>query len=640
MATATGGELSAPISLVGEVYGGVDAPVLEPISLPKIEVGTIRYYKLRATAPPSANLVYSVQFLSGSGTAPNVSVDSSSGVTTINAISATEGTYTYSATVTDTNSGKSHTRVFYSVCTLRGSFPMFDGIEFAPGVPNQEISSINGSGRAVIKTTPDPDPQQMPNANYVVDYTIWFNDPDDINGQISPLKITSRGVTLPGGISWSIVDDIPGSRKGVRVFGTLSEVYPPPRGYNLLFRVADPKGNVVDEDFYFGINGWVYSASNYLSGHHYKGLAERDVYYTWDEDLAANSYVLNLAVQDNDDIKPSGDMIVPPKSALQGTLTQQPDGTIDYAPRLDLLKRYGKDHFTYYYYVNQPGVLPAWRTNTVTVEIYYMSGIVSKDTGPSCGCGMPVGAGSGSVNILAGTFHFGMTAGSGGGAGCGCNSGVGGSAAGDDGTQIGGHSASGASPSRPRLVYDTLATIYPTMSVSLPSSALERFDGLFQNDTEYRAVYTFGSYTSPPQFYDATDARPGETITFGHQVDASNLPTGWHDYTITVQSGTFDDSGNPVGAVRTYTSNGRAFVLNDRLHQEFGNRWYLDVLDRLYIDDDGQGEDGVVLVTGEGETFYFKELSATTFEKAWNDPTAMTLTRAGSGTAAVFTLAH
>ncbi|MGC1273816.1 MAG: hypothetical protein WBC44_08930, partial [Planctomycetaceae bacterium] len=96
---------------------------------------------------------------------------------------------------------------------------------------------------------------------------------------------------------------------------------------------------------------------------------------------------------------------------------------------------------------------------------------------------------------------------------------------------------------------------------------------------------------------DVTSGLVGDTARLVLQFDASLFETGYYDYEVVIQGK--DSSGVAVGAAKTVS--GRIAVVN-RADSEFGNRWWLPVLDRLYIDPVDQDAG---LIRGNGTADFF-----------------------------------
>lgn len=85
------------------------------------------------------------------------------------------------------------------------------------------------------------------------------------------------------------------------------------------------------------------------------------------------------------------------------------------------------------------------------------------------------------------------------------------------------------------------------------------------------------------------------------QIDASTLPTGRYAYEVVV-TGYIDDE---VSTVIRFMSDQ---ILVNRTESEFGNRMWIEELDRLVID-----PSGVTLVRGDNTAARFQELSNGSF---------------------------
>ncbi len=108
------------------------------------------------------------------------------------------------------------------------------------------------------------------------------------------------------------------------------------------------------------------------------------------------------------------------------------------------------------------------------------------------------------------------------------------------------------------------------------------------------AQLTLGGVAGPLVYYNTTGLQPGDQLVFTLQVDATTLPTGRYAWQIQVTEGT-------GGSARVTNHEGFREVIN-RVSSEFGNRNWIDELDRLYV-----YGDGVTLIRGDGSAGWFEE---------------------------------
>jgi hypothetical protein len=131
--------------------------------------------------------------------------------------------------------------------------------------------------------------------------------------------------------------------------------------------------------------------------------------------------------------------------------------------------------------------------------------------------------------------------------------------------------------------------------VAIPTSGSETPDrvearltvGTSPNHVEGSSVY-----------FDTSGRSAGDISRFALQVDTASLPSGRHDYTIDL---TYH---YPTEADVTATIEGSTDNFN-RTQSEFGNRWWIEELDRLYIDADPWLGD-VSLFRGDGSSARFR----------------------------------
>jgi RHS repeat-associated protein len=110
-----------------------------------------------------------------------------------------------------------------------------------------------------------------------------------------------------------------------------------------------------------------------------------------------------------------------------------------------------------------------------------------------------------------------------------------------------------------------------------------------------KAELIFDGIPQGPVYYQAPILGEGEVMRITLQADASGLPTGHYPYEIEITE--HYDSENEV----TYSVPGGTEVFN-RSQSEFGNRVWLDGLDRIYVD-----EGGAALIRGDGSGAWFPE---------------------------------
>lgn len=108
---------------------------------------------------------------------------------------------------------------------------------------------------------------------------------------------------------------------------------------------------------------------------------------------------------------------------------------------------------------------------------------------------------------------------------------------------------------------------------------------------------TTANRTVPAGFVQSGAA--STTARLAVQFDASSYATGYYDYQVELQAR--DSNGGAIGTAKTLTS--RMAIVN-RAQSEFGNRWWLPVLDRLDVDQ--ASTQGVGLIRGDGSANFFR----------------------------------
>ncbi|MBX3417393.1 MAG: cadherin-like domain-containing protein [Pirellulaceae bacterium] len=111
--------------------------------------------------------------------------------------------------------------------------------------------------------------------------------------------------------------------------------------------------------------------------------------------------------------------------------------------------------------------------------------------------------------------------------------------------------------------------------------------------SQVKAKLIFGSLNPVEVDYGVATLNPGTALRFAIEADASGLPTGMYDWTITLTA-KFNN-----GSTSTTVFNGQQAVVN-RTDSNFGRGWWLAGYDRLYP----QGN-GALLVEGNGDTRWF-----------------------------------
>lgn len=142
-------------------------------------------------------------------------------------------------------------------------------------------------------------------------------------------------------------------------------------------------------------------------------------------------------------------------------------------------------------------------------------------------------------------------------------------------------------------------------------------DVLYDAPAYYEVTLTVdnGSVTLPvatAQQFQVSSGMAGTTARMAFQFDASELGTGFHDYSIEV---TARSSGG--GLIGTKSLEGRVAVVNRREDSttlpsrdgEYGNRRWLEFLDRLDLDEATTG--GVGLIRGDGTYEFFSGTGGT-----------------------------
>ncbi|HEX6986051.1 MAG TPA: cadherin repeat domain-containing protein, partial [Planctomycetaceae bacterium] len=112
-----------------------------------------------------------------------------------------------------------------------------------------------------------------------------------------------------------------------------------------------------------------------------------------------------------------------------------------------------------------------------------------------------------------------------------------------------------------------------------------------------------GGQAAASQSFSTSGLAGGEWHRMTLQFDASSLASGYHDYEVRVRAK--DSSGQYLtGSGSEAFLHGRLAVVN-RTQSEFGNRWWLPVLDRLDLDEAAAGGGGVGLIRGDGSSAFF-----------------------------------
>ena len=93
------------------------------------------------------------------------------------------------------------------------------------------------------------------------------------------------------------------------------------------------------------------------------------------------------------------------------------------------------------------------------------------------------------------------------------------------------------------------------------------------------AQLNFGGILGPKVYYETTGLSVGDDVRFTLTLDASALPTGRHEWEVVV--------GAVRGAVTTEHRFGDSYEIFNRIDSEFGDRMWIDELDRLTVHDDG-----------------------------------------------------
>ncbi len=118
------------------------------------------------------------------------------------------------------------------------------------------------------------------------------------------------------------------------------------------------------------------------------------------------------------------------------------------------------------------------------------------------------------------------------------------------------------------------------------------------------------SYSNVAAFNSSTASAP---VRFALQAASGGFTTGMHDWSMALIAGT-----------NSTTSSGSQAVV-DRSQSEFGNGWWLDGLDRLFVQ-----ANGALLVRGNGSTLWFVWNTATsTYNRAEGDLSFAALTTSG-----------
>lgn len=128
----------------------------------------------------------------------------------------------------------------------------------------------------------------------------------------------------------------------------------------------------------------------------------------------------------------------------------------------------------------------------------------------------------------------------------------------------------------------------------------------------------FGGLVIPAVYYDVSSLKKGDTIRVAIQVDATTLGTGHHAWSMTVK-----ERSPYVGEV-TQEFDGEENLVSLK-ESEFGNRRWLDGLDRLVL-----YSSGAMLVEGGGNAWWFAKDTGGTYSRPLGEFQYSTLTAQGS----------
>ncbi|MBA3312142.1 MAG: RHS repeat protein, partial [Planctomycetaceae bacterium] len=119
--------------------------------------------------------------------------------------------------------------------------------------------------------------------------------------------------------------------------------------------------------------------------------------------------------------------------------------------------------------------------------------------------------------------------------------------------------------------------------------------------TSYDVDVTVGGYSvySATKSLTSTSGNRTERLSVLFDASAYSLATGYHNYQVTLQA---RNGSTAVGTADVLT--GRMSIVN-RKDSEFGNRWWLPVLDRIDVDEATTTGGGVGIVRGDGTSSFF-----------------------------------
>ncbi len=114
-----------------------------------------------------------------------------------------------------------------------------------------------------------------------------------------------------------------------------------------------------------------------------------------------------------------------------------------------------------------------------------------------------------------------------------------------------------------------------------------------------KAELTYGGIAATPVWFNTTGFAAGDRYRLAVQVDASTLPTGTHNYTLTLTEYT-------GGSSTSRTLNGRHALVND-INSPYGNRWMLEGLEQLSLSGSRvtyRSDRGVIYYAANGQGGY------------------------------------
>jgi RHS repeat-associated protein len=166
------------------------------------------------------------------------------------------------------------------------------------------------------------------------------------------------------------------------------------------------------------------------------------------------------------------------------------------------------------------------------------------------------------------------------------------------------------------------------LGLHLPHPIIEQPDVLspdVASATAITAQLTLGGIQGSPVYYSPSGYTAGQTVVFAAQVDASSLPTGVYNYTMTITEQYADGST----VVRSYTGQQNIENLDN---STAGAGWTLRGLPRLWPQAAGTNQAaGVSLSDGAGNLYFFTQNPDGSFTRPAGEPNFSTLVQNADG---------